>query len=260
MFLAERGKDKVRIGNRQEVALGLGTLGGSPAPDASVAHGDQRLFHLVAAAFGIGVGVQEAGEPLLLVRLEHFGPHRNHQDQAGDHQDDPLLPLQAAQEEPDNEYRDVGQRGSQVGLFQHQQHRQPDQQKSLEDVAPGQIPAGEAGEVSRHGDNQHHLDPFRRLKVNTTGQLDPAPPTQNLGSKEKYPYQRDQAEAIDPVHRLQQPVVIDQGEEKHRAQPADEPEDLLGFKAHKLGMQGGAIDLQDADHRKQQHHGQEQPV
>ncbi len=85
-------------------------------------------------------------------------------------------------------------------------------------------------------------------------------PPMHFGSDRQHRHQGDQAEAIDPMHRLQQPVVVDQREDEHRGQPAEQPEDLLGFEPDKLGVQGGAIDLKDADHRKQQHQAQEQPV
>ena len=86
-----------------------------------------------------------------------------------------LLPLQAAQKQPDDQHRDVGERGSQVRLLEHQQHGQANQQEGLEDIAPGKLPARQVGEVSRHGDDQHQLDPFGWLEVDPARKLDPAP-------------------------------------------------------------------------------------
>ena len=85
-------------------------------------------------------------------------------------------------------------------------------------------------------------------------------PPMHLGSEDKHPDQRDQAEAVNPVHPLDQTVVIDQREDEHRRQTAQQPEDLLGLKADELGVQGGAINLEDADDRKQHHQAQEQPI
>ena len=70
MFLAKSGKDEVRMGNGEEVALGLGSFRRALAPDAAGADGDQRLANLIAGALGIVVGVDEAGQAGLLEGLE----------------------------------------------------------------------------------------------------------------------------------------------------------------------------------------------
>ena len=85
-------------------------------------------------------------------------------------------------------------------------------------------------------------------------------PTHDLGSHCQHRHQREQAKAIDPMHRLDQPVVVDQREDEHRRQTAEQPEDLLGLEPDKLGVQGGAVNLKDADDGKRQHQAQEQPI
>ncbi len=62
------------------------------------------------------------------------------------------------------------------------------------------------------------------------------------------------------MHDIDQPVVVDGGKDEHRDQATDQPEDLLGLKTDKLGVQRGAIDFKNADGGKQQDHAQEQPV
>ena len=43
VFLAESGKDEVGVGDGQEIALGLGSLGCAFAPDAAGTDGDEGL-------------------------------------------------------------------------------------------------------------------------------------------------------------------------------------------------------------------------
>src|SRR6201996_8465515 len=121
MLLTKRGEDEICVWDREEITLGLGTFCGTSSPHSAVAHSDERLLHLVATSPWVRVGVEEAGEALFLVRFEDFGPVRDHQGQAGHDEDDGLLPLQSAQEQTDQENRDVCEGGSQVGLLEDQQ-------------------------------------------------------------------------------------------------------------------------------------------
>ena len=121
MFFAKSGKDKVRMGNGEEVALGLGSLGRALAPDAAGADGNQRLFELIAGALGVVVGIDEAGEASLLKGLEDLaaGPDASHQNARADHENQGLAEIDAAEKEAGNKDGRVGKRGSQVGLNEH---------------------------------------------------------------------------------------------------------------------------------------------
>src|ERR1039458_3929809 len=89
------------MGNWKEVALGLGALGRALAPDAAGADGDERLFELIAGAFGVVVGIDEAGEASLLKGLEDLaaGPDAGHQNDRAGHENQGLAEIDAAEKE-----------------------------------------------------------------------------------------------------------------------------------------------------------------
>ena len=72
--------------------------------------------------------------------------------------------------------------------------------------------------------------------------------------------QRKQANAVSPGSPIEQPVVVDLGEDEHHDQAADDPEDLLGVEAGEPGVQRGRVDLKHRDGAEQQHHAEQRPV
>ena len=97
-------------------------------------------------------------------------------------------------------------------------------------------------------------------KWDATGQLDPPPRAEDLGADRQYRNQRDQAEAVDPADRVQERMVVDQREDKHRDQPTDQPKDLLLVEADKLGVHRGRVDLEDRDDRQDQYEAEQRPI
>jgi hypothetical protein len=135
----------------------------------------------------------------------------------------------------------------------HQGHR-------LEDVSPREFPPHQGHEVTGHGNDQHQFHPLRGLKVNAARQLDPAPRSQHLGADDQYGDQRQDKESVYPVNEVEQTVVVDDGEDEHRTQAAENPQNLLLVEPNELGVQGCAVDLEDADHGQQHHEPQQGPV
>ena len=62
MLLAECSKNEVRMGDGQEVSLGLAAFGRSLAPHAARAHRNERLADLVTGPLRIIVRADEAGK------------------------------------------------------------------------------------------------------------------------------------------------------------------------------------------------------
>ena len=77
-LLAELGEHEVRRLDREEVAAILRPVRQALPDEPAGADGDLRLEELVAGPLRIGLRVQEADEPLLLVVLEHVGPRDGH--------------------------------------------------------------------------------------------------------------------------------------------------------------------------------------
>ncbi len=92
------------------------------------------------------------------------------------------------------------------------------------------------------------------------GKPDPAPAAHNPLTHQKNRHQRHQTKCIYPMHYVDEPVVVDKRQNEHGDQTAKQPEHLFGVEADKFRVQGGAIDLKDADDREQQDEAQEQPV
>ncbi len=122
-----------------------------------------------------------------------------------------LAQVDAAQEEPGDQDGRVGERGAQVRLDEHQQHRNAHQCKGLEDVPPGQIAAAQVGKVAGHDQNQHQLDPLRGLKLHGAD-ADPAARAEHLVSHGFDRDQRNKEDAVSPGSPIEEPVVIDLGQ------------------------------------------------
>src|ERR1035437_7049025 len=123
MFLREGGENEVRLGNGKESTVCLRALA---APEAARTDGNLGLLNLVPRTLRVEFGVDEAGQTLLLIRLEDVdsGDEKDRPQTYGREQGhgQPLPPLQSAQKHTHGGNREVGKRGTQVWLFQDHQH------------------------------------------------------------------------------------------------------------------------------------------
>src|SRR5256885_16890529 len=88
MLLGIGRKNEVVVRLRDEHPLSLRTFGPSPTPDAAGAYSDQALLHLITRTLRVSLRINEAGEPLALIRLHVAKGHRrekpnNQQDHDG---------------------------------------------------------------------------------------------------------------------------------------------------------------------------------
>ncbi len=183
-----------------------------------------------------------------------------HQRRTG-HENQRLADVDAAQKQAGNQNRRVGERGSQVGLNQHQHHGNADQHKALKMSFQVRRAPAQIGKVAGHSQNQNQLDPLGGLKVHGAD-ADPALCAQHLVSHQLDRHQRQQADAVGPGNPIQQPVIVDFGEEEHGRQAAGDPKQLLGVNMEigVLGVQRGRVDLEDGDRAERQHHAEQRPV
>ena len=79
---------------------------------------------------------------------------------------------------------------------------------------------------------------------------DPSPRAQDLLADQQHRDQRNQAESINIMDDVDQPVIVDKRQDEHRPGTADQPQDLLGLETDKLGMHRRRVDLKHADYRK----------
>src|SRR6185437_9156670 len=108
MLFAESGEDKVRIWDRQEIALGLAAAFGALTPDAAGTDRDEGLANLISAAAGVVVGRHEAGEALLLIRLQHLVPGGHDGKTGSEAENCGLAEFDSAEEKADQQDGRVG--------------------------------------------------------------------------------------------------------------------------------------------------------
>jgi hypothetical protein len=96
--------------------------------------------------------------------------------------------------------------------------------------------------------------------VGAAGKTDPSFAAVDPSADSEHSDQPDEAEAVDPVNRGQQFVVVDDRHDKHRHQAGGDPEDLHALEAVELGVEGGAVDFKNADDGEEQDEGEERPV
>src|SRR4029077_8143428 len=72
--------------------------------------------------------------------------------------------------------------------------------------------------------------------------------------------EREDADAVGPVDGVDEAVVVDQRDEEHQDDADGEEADLLVVEAVELGVEGGGLDLEDGDERKQEDEAEKDPV
>jgi hypothetical protein len=262
VFFAESGKDEVCVRDRQEVALGLGSLIGASSEDAAVADGNFGLQNLIPGAAWVSVGVHEAGETGLLIGLEDLPafPYAADGEEDDQNEDAALPPVNAAEEQTQNQDRTVGERRSHVGLLENQQHWNSDEANGFENVSPRELSSGKIAEVAGDQNNEHKFDPLGGLEMGSARKFDPALTAIDTSTYGKDGNKTHQTEAVDPVNRAQQLVVVDDRHDEHCDQTASDPENLHPLEAVKFGVEGRAVDFENADHRQEQDEGEQRPV
>jgi hypothetical protein len=153
----------------------------------------------------------------------------------------------------------IGERGSEVGLFEYKNERDEDHGGDLADVGPGEFFAGESPKVAGHGDDENELDPLGWLEMHAM-KADPALAAEDLGAEERDGDERENADAVGPVNDVDEAVVVDERDEEHQDKADCEEANLLVIKAVELGVQRSGLDLEDRDEGEQEDKAEEDPV
>ena len=163
---------------------------------------------------------------------------------------------------PNDQHRQVSKRGTQVRLLEHEYQRDADQRDHLPDVTPAHLFADTCPEEARGDENEHELHPLRRLEVNASAEVDPAPGAEHLLAdvRDEDRNQRDDADAIGPGRDVEQAVVVDGRDDEHQHQADGDELDLLYLEAVKLGCGGRGADFDDADHGHNQYEAEQGPI
>src|SRR5690349_12557184 len=97
MLLSVCGENEVCVGDGNEGALRLAPFQRSFTGEAARSNCDERLLNLIAGASGVSLGLAEAGETLLLVRLQTPAPHGINHDRPQKQDADGVPELDSAQ-------------------------------------------------------------------------------------------------------------------------------------------------------------------
>ena len=89
---------------------------------------------------------------------------------------------------------------------------------------------------------------------------DPALAAHDPGADDQHGDQGNEAKAVDPVDGVQELVVVEDGHDKHGHQTSGNPDQLQLLKTLEAGVEGGAVNLKDADDREDHHKRKERPV
>ncbi len=82
----------------------------------------------------------------------------------------------------------------------------------------------------------------------------------DLGAEECDGDEREDADAVGPMDGVDETVIVDQRDEEHQDDADREEADLLVVKAVELGVEGGGLDFEDRDERKQKDEAEKGPV
>ena len=89
---------------------------------------------------------------------------------------------------------------------------------------------------------------------------DPSPAAEHLRAKGCHRDERQYANPVSPMNRVEKTVIIDQGNQEHQHNADREKSDLLMVEPVKLRMQRRGLDLQHRDQRKQKNKTEKNPV
>jgi len=120
-----------------------------------------------------------------LVGLQVVPRQRQHHHAQQDH-DQRLPQPQSSQKQAHDCDWQVGERRSQVRLYQNHQHGDTHDCPCLDEVRPSELTLAQIGEVFGHGNDQDQLDPLGGLKVRAPGHLDPTAGPQILLPKHQH--------------------------------------------------------------------------
>ena len=118
----------------------------------------------------------------------------------------------------------------------------------------------QVGKVFSHRKNQDELDPLGRLEVPSAGHFDPAPRSQIFLPKDGHRHQRRDGSDVHPMNSIKQLLIVDETHQKHAGDSTTDPVKLPDVRPGKLGVRGGAADLEHAKAADQQNKDQQQPV
>ena len=118
----------------------------------------------------------------------------------------------------------------------------------------------EVAKIFCYRQNQNQLDPFRWLEMSPTRHLHPSPGAQIFLTKNQNYHQGPNRGEIQPVHSIQQYLVIDETHQEHAPKSTQHPISLLDVRARELGVDGRALNLHDAQPADEQHEDQQHPV
>ncbi len=90
--------------------------------------------------------------------------------------------------------------------------------------------------------------------------LYPTSRAQILLTEDQHHHQRGNCGDVNPVHALQQHLVVDQAHPKHSAKSAHDPVHLLDVSPRKLRVLSRAVDLHHAQPADEQDEDQQHPI
>ena len=163
---------------------------------------------------------------------------------------------------PTIEHGQVGERGTQVRLLEHEYQRDADQRDDLPDVTPAHLFADTCPEEARGDEDEHELHPLRRLEVDASAEVDPAPGAEHLLAdvRDEDRNQRDDADAIGPGRDVEQAVVVDGRDDEHQHEADGDELDLLLPGSRETWSWRSRSGFRHADHGHNQYEAEQGPV
>ena len=147
-------------------------------------------------------GIDEPGEPLALVRLQHLQSRRGQEpeerarDQAGDDpQHGEVPPRRPAEEERAHDDGGVDQRRPEVGLLEDQRHERHGEPDHGQRRPPLRQPVPALGDERGEHDHEDDLPELRRLEVEEAD-LDPALRAAHLLGEDEHRQEQDDRRAV----------------------------------------------------------------
>src|ERR1700690_4586315 len=116
------------------------------------------------------------------------------------------------------------------------------------------------GEILGYRQDQDQLYPLRRLKVYPPWKFHPAAGAQIFLPEQHHAHQGNDGSNVEPVHAIQQLLVVHKTDQEHASNATGDPVDLPDMGPGELAVHGGAANLHHAKPADHQDKDEEQPV
>src|SRR6266511_200284 len=257
--LGEYGKNEIRMALREKSQPALRRAADALAQELSGTNGDLRLNHIVRRSERIAERIEVYEEPVPLVRLQHE-PAERHESNPDRHQSTQDAQAHADAKQHGSQHGQQDQRGSEVGLANHERERNPDEDEDPDEGSPGSLLGLPApGQRPREGQDEDDLEELGWLESERP-EVDPAPSPRDRAPEHEHGREQAKAEEVQGRRGPDEAPVVERHDPEERHHADAYPHELAPGEPGGAAPEPDARQAQDAKQDDRERGAQQRPV